>query len=99
VIGAQPRPGKSLAGVWLRGYFRAMHVFAETERLLLRRFTESDVDNLVELDADPEVMRYITGGVPTPREVYENDRVPRYLRYYEQFTGYGFLGRGGEIQR
>lgn len=67
-----------------------MHVFAETERLILRRFTESDVDNLVELDADPEVMRYISGGAPTPREVYEDDRLPRYLWYYEQFTGYGF---------
>ena len=32
-----------------------MHVFLETERLVLRRFTENDVDGLVELDGDPEV--------------------------------------------
>ena len=45
-----------------------LHVFLETERLLLRRFTEDDVENLVELDSDPEVMRFITGGRATPRE-------------------------------
>jgi len=39
----------------------------ETERLVLRRFAESDADDLVALDGDPEVMRYLTGGVPTPR--------------------------------
>ena len=47
-------------------------VFLETERLVLRRFTESDADDLVALDSDPEVLRYLTGGVPIPRaEVLE----------------------------
>jgi len=36
--------------------------FLETQRLVLRQFTMADVDNLVSLDADPEVMRFITGG-------------------------------------
>jgi RimJ/RimL family protein N-acetyltransferase len=67
-----------------------MDVFLETERLVLRRFAASDVDNLVDLDADPEVMRYITGGVPTPPEVIEIDILPRFLWYYENFVGYGF---------
>jgi RimJ/RimL family protein N-acetyltransferase len=40
-----------------------MRVFLETQRLVLRWFTESDVDNLVSLDADPDVMRFVTGGV------------------------------------
>jgi hypothetical protein len=44
-----------------------MQVFLETERLVLRRFTPEDVDLLVELDGDPEVMRYLTGGAPPPR--------------------------------
>jgi RimJ/RimL family protein N-acetyltransferase len=30
-----------------------MRIFLETERLVLRRFTEADVDDLVELDGDP----------------------------------------------
>ena len=43
-------------------------ILLETPRLRLRRFTADDVDRLVELDSDPEVMRYITFGEPTPRE-------------------------------
>jgi RimJ/RimL family protein N-acetyltransferase len=43
-----------------------MQIFLETERLILRRFTADDADLLVELDSDPEVLRYVTGGPPTP---------------------------------
>lgn len=57
-----------------------MHVFLETERLVLRRFTSGDVDNLVELDGDPEVMRYLTGGRPTPAEEIRDDYLPAFLR-------------------
>ena len=67
-----------------------MEVFLETERLVLRRFTAADVDHLVELDGDPEVMRFVNGGAPTPRVVIENDILPSFLRYYERFEGYGF---------
>ena len=67
-----------------------MEVFLETERLALRRFTAADVDHLVELDGDPEVMRFVNGGAPTPRVVIENDILPSFLRYYERFEGYGF---------
>ena len=67
-----------------------MEVFLETERLLLRRFTEDDVDALFELDGDPAVMRYITGGRATSREEIEGDVLPAYLDYYERFAGYGF---------
>ncbi len=48
----------------------AMPNVLATERLLLRPFTEGDLENLVELDADPQVMAFLTGGKPTPREVY-----------------------------
>src|SRR5262249_58548764 len=65
-------------------------VFLETDRLILRRFTEDDVDNLSALDSDPAVMRYITGGSSTPREEIAGDRIPAYLAYYERFAGYGF---------
>ena len=54
-------------------------ILLETVRLRLRAFTADDVDRLVELDSDPEVMRYITYGVPTPREVYERVILPRWL--------------------
>jgi RimJ/RimL family protein N-acetyltransferase len=67
-----------------------MHVVLETERLILRRFTADDVDNLVELDGDPDVMFYITGGRTTTREEIETDFLPAFLGYYERGDGYGF---------
>src|SRR4249920_3545313 len=67
-----------------------MQIFLETERLVLRRFTEEDVDDLVELDSDPDVMHFINGGRPTPRLEVETDILPAFLDYYERFAGYGF---------
>jgi RimJ/RimL family protein N-acetyltransferase len=67
-----------------------MQGFLETERLRLRPFTADDVDNLVELDSDPEVMRYINGGRPTPREDVERVILPRILSFYERFDSYGY---------
>jgi RimJ/RimL family protein N-acetyltransferase len=65
-------------------------VFIETARLVLRRFTPEDVDLLVDLDADPVVMHYITGGIATSREEIENEVLPAVLEWYEQNAGYGF---------
>lgn len=67
-----------------------MRVFLETERLLLREFTADDVDNLVELDSDPDVMQHITGGLPTSREEIETETMPAFLAYYDRGPGYGF---------
>jgi RimJ/RimL family protein N-acetyltransferase len=67
-----------------------MRVFLETSRLLLREFTDGDVDNLVELDADPEVMRYVTGGVPTSRQEVTDEVLPAFLAYYRDSPGFGF---------
>jgi RimJ/RimL family protein N-acetyltransferase len=67
-----------------------MLVFLETERLVLRRFTEADVENLVALDSDPAVMRFINGGKPTSREEIQREVLPRILSYYERYDGYGF---------
>ena len=68
----------------------AAHVFLETRRLVLRRFTMADADNLVDLDSDPDVMRFITGGVPTSREVIQTETLPAFLQYYQRFAGFGF---------
>ncbi|CAA9579089.1 MAG: Acetyltransferase, GNAT family [uncultured Thermomicrobiales bacterium] len=67
-----------------------MQVFLETERLVLRRFTETDVDHLYELDGDPEVMRFLTGGVSTSRDVIEHEILPHFMSYYERGDGYGY---------
>nr|WP_255216155.1 GNAT family N-acetyltransferase [Pseudenhygromyxa sp. WMMC2535] len=36
----------------------------------LRKLDAGDLDDLLELDSDPEVMRYISGGVPNTRRDY-----------------------------
>ena len=48
-----------------------MRIYLQTERLVLREFTDADADLLVELDADPDVMFHITGGPATPRAEIE----------------------------
>ena len=67
-----------------------MHIYLETERLILRRFTGDDVDLVSALDADSAVMRYINGGRPTPRDEIRDDYLPWWLAYYERGDRYGF---------
>lgn len=67
-----------------------MRIFLETDRLTLRRFIEADEDNLFELNSDPEVMRFLTGGRPTPRDTVRTMTIPIFLAYYERFEGFGF---------
>jgi len=53
-----------------------------TARLRLREFTSQDLAALAELDSDPAVMRYITGGPSTPRQEIEDEILPHWLGYY-----------------
>ncbi|MEU3454074.1 GNAT family N-acetyltransferase [Micromonospora sp. NPDC006766] len=64
-------------------------VLLETERLRLRRFTTADVDHLVELDSDPEVMRFLTGGQSTPKATVRDEQMPRILAQYDRHPGLG----------
>ncbi len=66
-----------------------MRVFLETERLVLRRFTEADAGDLFTLDEDPEVMRFLNGGRPRSRDTIRNKTLPRFVRSYERFEGFG----------
>lgn len=75
---------------WQQGRDRVMQVFLETPRLVLRRFTMADADALVSLDADPDVMRFVTGGVPTSREEIQTEVLPAFLGYYRRYEGLGF---------
>ena len=76
-----------------------VEIFLETERLVLRQFTENDVDILVELDGDPDVMHFVTGGRPTPREEIETDVLPAFLDYYDSLRRLRLLGRDREVER
>lgn len=61
----------------------------ETERLHLVRIGLEHLDALVELDSDPEVMRYINGGEPTSRQTYVDELLPRMMAYGDR--PFGFL--------
>jgi RimJ/RimL family protein N-acetyltransferase len=67
-----------------------MRIYLETERLVLRQFTEDDVGAIVELDSDPVVMRYLTGGRATPLEEVRDEVLPFWLAYYERGEQLGF---------
>ncbi|WP_433551809.1 GNAT family N-acetyltransferase [Micromonospora zamorensis] len=67
-----------------------------TERLRFRRLTMADVDALVDLDSDPEVMRFLSGGVATPLATVRDEQLPRLLTQYERHPG---LGRWAALDR
>jgi hypothetical protein len=66
-----------------------MHIILETPRLVLRQFTGDDVDNLFDLNSDPEVMRFLTGGRPTPRAEIQDQIIPFHLAVYERLDRLG----------
>ena len=59
----------------------------ETERLLLRRWRDEDIDPYANLCADPEVMRYVGGGAPLTREQSEG-QIAGFVRHWEE-RGFG----------
>jgi len=65
-----------------------LHVYLETDRVVLRRVTQADAEELVALHADPEVMRYL-GGVEDPESV-RNETLPAWLAYYESGDDHGY---------
>ena len=68
---------------------RDTHIVLDTPRLILRQFSENDVDNLFNLNSDPAVMRYLTGGRPTPREEIRDQIIPFHLAVYGRLDRLG----------
>lgn len=66
-----------------------------TARMELRRLGPEHLDDLVRLDADPEVMRFINGGVPNTREAYVDELMPRMLAFDGQPYGFAAAYLGG----
>jgi RimJ/RimL family protein N-acetyltransferase len=62
-----------------------VRVVLETERMLLRCFTEADAAPLAALYGDPRVMRFITLRPPSLAEV-ESRILPEYLREYRDLA-------------
>lgn len=64
-----------------------MTTILETEHLVFRPLAQTDIDNLAQLYADPEVMRYVGG----PRGRDEAQRILNgYIREY-QLSGHSFF--------
>ncbi len=54
--------------------------YLQTERMVLRAFTPDDAEHLLALDSDPEVMRFISDGAPTPIDVIRDSLLPTIIR-------------------
>lgn len=66
-----------------------MRLELRTERLVLRRFTAKDADNLWTLHGDPDVMRYISMP-PITRAELDRDVVPEYLADNARYPDHGY---------
>ena len=64
-----------------------MDTYLQTERVTLRRFELGDAELLIELDSDPAVMRYLSGGEPTAPELIRDGAMPSILAGYERWSG------------
>jgi RimJ/RimL family protein N-acetyltransferase len=62
-----------------------MRIVVETERILLRRFTEADAGPLAALYGDPRVMRFIAPQ-PCSRAEVESTILPQYLLEYRELA-------------
>jgi RimJ/RimL family protein N-acetyltransferase len=68
----------------------AVKILLETDRLTLRAASPDDLGNLYTLNSDPEVMRYINGGRPTPEQEISDAIIPSWLKFYERDDGLGY---------
>ena len=68
--------------------FAAMPDFIETDRLILRRFTLDDAEAAFEMNSDPEVMKYVPGGISKSVEEVRESIQKNTLDDYEKY-GFG----------
>src|SRR5215471_5526603 len=69
---------------------RQTSIVLQTTRLYLRPVVPQDARLLFELDSDPEVMRFISKGEPTPMDQIENVIIPKMVGWYRQWPPLGF---------
>lgn len=65
-----------------------MKTILQTTNLHLRNFNHSDLPNLIRLDSDPDVLRYISNGkIPSKKELEEV--LKRIIEQYQKSDRYG----------
>lgn len=62
---------------------------ADSARLTFRLMGQNDAQALWELDQDPEVMRFINGGIPNSMETINDVFLPRLKAYTNASKGWG----------
>ena len=72
----------------MRARRSAARVLLRTPRLTMREFTAADFDDLLRLDSDPRVLKYINGGKPMSRAEIDAT-VRRVTGYYALYPGLG----------
>lgn len=60
-----------------------------TERLSFQFMSLDCIDALYEIDQDPEVMKYISGGRPNSKQEIADTLIPRLAKYANQEQGWG----------
>lgn len=65
----------------------SVDTYLQTERVTLRRFGADDADLLIELDSDPAVMRFLSGGEPTAPDLVRDRDLPSILAGYDRWAG------------
>ena len=66
-----------------------MKVVLETERLLLRHFTEADAEALLQMEREPDVLRYVGRKPLADVDAYRKKIQSTFLPYYDKPGGYG----------
>jgi RimJ/RimL family protein N-acetyltransferase len=66
-----------------------MKAVLQTERLLLRRFTEADAESLLHMESDPDVLRYVGRKPLADVDAYKNKIRSTFLSSYDKPGGYG----------
>ncbi|MDN4014361.1 GNAT family N-acetyltransferase [Chryseobacterium gambrini] len=64
-------------------------MYLETQRLILRKFEETDAERMFLLDSNPEVMKYI--GVPPLSDISESENVIKMIQQQYLDNGVGRL--------
>jgi len=68
-----------------------IHLLIRTERIYLKKFRKKIGDLLYQLNGDPDVMKYITLGVPMTIEEVTKKSIPRILKSYHSHPGFGIF--------
>jgi len=62
-----------------------------TNRISLKKFQKDDLDLLFQLEGDPDVMKYITLGIPRTRKEIIEKSMPRILNSYQSLLEFGIF--------